>query len=89
MHPYLQKLKNRKTPISFPFFCNIPSVTCSHIPFVCIYYIVTLFVFEYVHKIIPDPPLVISPPLCRGFKQERLLYCTWSLYRLKNMAKLF
>ena len=65
MHPYLQKLKNSKTPISFPFFCNILRVTCSHIPFVCIYHNVTLFILEYVHKILSDPPLVISPPLCR------------------------
>ena len=33
-------------------------------PFECIHYSITLFIFEYVHKIIPDPPLVISPPLC-------------------------
>ena len=64
MHLYMQKLKNRKIPISFQFFCNIPNVICSHLPFVSIYYNVTLFIFEYVHKIIPDPPLVISPPLC-------------------------
>ena len=56
MHPYLQKLKNSKTPISFQYFGNIPSVTCSQIPFLCIYYNVTLFIVEYVHKIIPDPP---------------------------------
>ena len=64
MHPYLQKRKNSKTPISFQYFGNIPSVTCSQIPFLCIYYNVTLFIFEYVHKIFPDPPLVINPPLC-------------------------
>ena len=56
--------KTSKTAISFQFFCNFPSVTCSHMPFECIHYSVTLFIFEYAHKIVPDPPLVISPPLC-------------------------
>ena len=60
MHAQLQKLKKSY------FFSILQSVTCSHMPFECIHYSVTLFIFEYVHKIIPDPPLVISPPLWIG-----------------------
>ena len=57
--------KSSKTAISFQFFCNVLCVTCSHMPFECIHYSLTLFIFEYVHKRILDPPLVISPPLCK------------------------
>ena len=35
-------------------------------PFECIHYSITLFIFEYAHKRILDPPLVISQPLCIG-----------------------
>lgn len=60
------KAQKQKNTYFFSIFCNIPNVICSHLPFVSIYYNVTLFIFEYVHKIISDPPLVISPPLCIG-----------------------
>ena len=62
MHAQLQNLKRA---ISFQFFCNVLIVTCSHMPFECIHYSLTLFIFEYVQKRIPDPLLVISPPLCK------------------------
>ena len=35
-------------------------------PFECIHYSITLFIFEYAHKRFLDPPLVISQPLCYG-----------------------
>ena len=67
------KAQKQKNTYFFSIFCNIPNVICSHLPFVSIYYNVTLFIFEYVHKIISDPPLVISPPLCSGFYEFPIL----------------
>ena len=60
--------KSSKRAISFQIFCNVSSVTCSHMPFECIHYSITQFIFEYVNKIIPDPPQVIRPPLWSGLK---------------------
>ena len=86
MHPYLQKLKNSKTPISFQYFGNIPSVTCSQIPYLCIYYNVTLFIFEYVHKIIPDTPLVRSE-LQFNNKFSKLQVLTHGLFSTMGQIK--
>ena len=36
---------------------------CRNILFLCNHYSVTLFLLEFVHKIVPDPPLVTTPPL--------------------------
>ena len=56
-------LENHKLPISFISFGNIQSVRCCHYA-ICMYpFNITLFIFEYPHKMLPDPPLVTSPPL--------------------------
>ena len=61
MNAQLQKLKKS---YFFSIFLQCFKCNMYHMPFECIHYSVTLFIFGYVHKIIPDPPLVISPPFC-------------------------
>ena len=64
MHAQLQMLENCKIPISFNFFGNIQSVRCDHYSISMYPFNITLFIFEYPHKMLPAPPQVTSPPLC-------------------------
>ena len=63
MHAQLQMLENCKILISFNFCGNIQSVRCGHYAIGMYPFNITLFIFEYPHKMLPDPPLVTSPPL--------------------------
>ena len=58
------KHRNSKRSISFLIFSPFLSEICSHILSLCIHDNYTLFRIGYVYNLIPDPPLLISPPLC-------------------------
>ena len=82
MHAQSQMLENCKIPISFNLFGNIQSVRCGHYAIWMYPFNITLFIFEYPHKMLPDPPLVTSPPLCGVNPVRSLNSLPPSLYSL-------
>ena len=81
MHAQSQMLENCKIPISFNLFGNIQSVRCGHYAIWMYPFNITLFIFEYQHKMLPDPPLVTNPPLCGSTRMFRFRFDFDSLSR--------